>query len=339
MTSQPGIRSRPVWRSALRLVAGMAVSGLFVWLALRGVDVGATTDHLRGLDGSFVWPAAAALLSLFAYKAFRWQYQLAALKSVRLSRSFHALVVGFMANNVLPFRAGDLLRAVVLARSEQMGTTMLFSTVVLERVLDVGSMVAVAMAVLMAIPLPGWMRDGVLLLGFGCIAVVVGATVTGRVAWITRMLHQARQRWLPPAVYQLVSKLEGQVRIGLGTVRGTGRLVNLALLAAAEWLLWGVLAYACLHAVHIDLGPAQVMTVVIATNLAMALPAAPANIGVFEFAVISTLEFFQIDRSLALSGAVVIHTLFVVPISVLGLAMFLADAARHGALGARRGDV
>ena len=74
-----------------------------------------------------------------------------------------------------------------------------------------------------------------------------------------------------------------------------------------------------------DLSLVAVMSIMIAMNLAVILPAAPGNIGVFEFAVMTTLEFFQFNKSTALSGAVILHAISIIPVSLVGLIFFIRE--------------
>jgi uncharacterized membrane protein YbhN (UPF0104 family) len=77
--------------------------------------------------------------------------------------------------------------------------------------------------------------------------------------------------------------------------------------------------------VGVELSTLAVMMMLIATNVAVLIPAAPANIGVFEFAVTATLQLFSVDKAAALSGAILLHAIFVVPACIVGLGLLLLD--------------
>jgi len=139
MTGPPG-RTASRRHRLLKGLIGVLVSAVFVWLAFRGTDVKELATHVAASDSSYVLWAVVWMLGIFAYKAFRWQVQLSVAHAVSWRRSFAATVIGYAANNVLPFRGGDLLRANVVARAEGQGTAMFFSTVVVERILDVASL-------------------------------------------------------------------------------------------------------------------------------------------------------------------------------------------------------
>ena len=116
-----------------------------------------------------------------------------------------------------------------------------------------------------------------------------------------------------------------QVRLGLEVGSGKVRLTNLYILAVAEMVIWGFLAYCSLKMLGVQLSPVAIMSTVVAANLAVLVPLAPGNIGVFEYAVMTTLEFFQFDKTIAFSGAVILHAIFVIPVSVVGLMFFMRE--------------
>jgi hypothetical protein len=77
--------------------------------------------------------------------------------------------------------------------------------------------------------------------------------------------------------------------------------------------------------IGIEVSLVAIMSVIVAMNLAVIVPAAPGNLGVFEFAVLTTLEFFQYNKSTALSGAVILHAISIIPVSLLGFIFFIRE--------------
>lgn len=131
--------------------------------------------------------------------------------------------------------------------------------------------------------------------------------------------------FLPGRLEETLSRFLEQIRIGLEAGNGKLRLVNIYLLAVSETAVNGVLVYLSLKMVGIELSFVVIISVLIAMNLAVLIPAAPANIGVFEFAVMTTLEFFQLNKSIALSGAVILHAISIIPVSVVGFILLVKE--------------
>jgi uncharacterized membrane protein YbhN (UPF0104 family) len=133
-------------RRLIRALSSALVSGVFLWWFVRGLDLSAVVDRIRVVR----WPlfAGAVTLSLtgFVVRSLRSRYFLAPLKWVRLSSSLSAVFIGWTATAVLPGRVGEVARAVVLARRENLRVSATFGTVVLERLVD-ACMVVVLVAI------------------------------------------------------------------------------------------------------------------------------------------------------------------------------------------------
>jgi uncharacterized protein (TIRG00374 family) len=304
-------------------VIGIAISAAFLALTLRGVDLGTFSTRLREINVWMLFPIFVSIAAIFLFKAFRWQYQMGSLKRIPFWRSFSALIIGFMANNVAPLRAGDLFRAHLLGKQEGISTTTVFATVALERVFDVASIVVVCLVLALMIALPGWLQSSIIALTVLSLIGMAGLIFFRPGARLVAGFWKIASRPLPEKIRELIAAQTEQILLGLQTVTGKTRITNLFLLAMAEWALWGGLARYSLGSIGIEPSMAVIMSIVVVTNLAMIVPAAPANIGVFEYAVMSTLEFYQVDHNSAFSGAVIIHALFVVPASFVGLIFFI----------------
>jgi len=303
---------------------GLGISALFVALALRGVDLAQVLSHLREMDAGLLPPIFICLVVIFLLKTFRWQYLMSPVKRIRFGRVFNAIIIGFMANNALPLRSGDLLRAHLLGRRENIGTTAVFATVALDRVFEVLSLLTVSVLVLLMIPLPGWMWNSVIIIGMALLGVAAGIVAFYRPPQFIKKWWRIGRRLLPDRVQEILAMFIKEVRLGLGAGRGKLRLTHLYILAVSESVVWGILAYVSFKTIGIQVPIVAVMSTMLATNLAVAIPAVPGNIGVFEFAVVTTLQFFHFDKDLALSGAVILHVIHVIPASLVGLVFFMA---------------
>src|SRR5215467_7080545 len=124
-------------RSHIRTVIVLAVAAALVFLFLRNVDLRHVVGEiLRARMRWLIVSLVAAVLSI-ALRALRWQYLLEPLGHASFGNSFRATAVGFAANSILPARAGEVIRPYFLARHENMTATGAFATIILERVLDV----------------------------------------------------------------------------------------------------------------------------------------------------------------------------------------------------------
>ena len=123
----------------IRTALGIAISGLFIWLVIRSVDARAALEELRGASLGLSIPAALVLMAAIWVRSVRWQVLLNPLHRTSNTTTFSALTIGYMANNALPARLGELVRVYVLNRDTRIPATAVLGTIILERIFDVSS--------------------------------------------------------------------------------------------------------------------------------------------------------------------------------------------------------
>src|SRR5260221_1841626 len=122
--------------SRLRAVLVILLTvGLLAYF-LYGVDLGGVWDATRHADGRLLAVGVFVTMLTYALRAFRWQYLLAPIGPTHFSTAFRTTVIGFAASFLLPARPGEVLRPYLLARDEGLPATAAFATVILERLLD-----------------------------------------------------------------------------------------------------------------------------------------------------------------------------------------------------------
>ena len=147
-------RLHPVLGHVLRVLALIAISGTFLWIAARGVRLEMLTRPLGKIDLIYAPILASSIAGMFVLKTIRWQWLLASLKPVRFAPVLGATIIGFAANNVLPFRSGDVVRAYAMKTHAGVPTTILFATVALDRIFEVFSVLTIALILSLLVPLP-----------------------------------------------------------------------------------------------------------------------------------------------------------------------------------------
>jgi uncharacterized membrane protein YbhN (UPF0104 family) len=293
-----------VLQGAISLVSLTAV----VWWA-TGQDrpsIPETTDALAALLAAGGLYAAAT-----AARAERW-YRILARSGVGARRgdAYGLTTVGYMGNNVLPARSGDLMRALLLVPVARAGKRSAVGTVVAERVLDVVALglmfVAIAYGVLRGVPVPGALF---VVLGVGAAALAVLV-----VAWFA-----FRRRELLRRGREFVRPLASASR-DLMSLHGAALL----LLSFAIWTLEAAVYLAVARAVGLDMGPLDAVYVVAFTNLFAMVPAAPGYLGTFDAAVIFAVKSIGNPGYLVVTYLLLLRFVLFVPITVVGLVVLVA---------------
>jgi glycosyltransferase 2 family protein len=265
--------------------------------------------------GSILWLVAA--LGIYAVatliRAERWHRILEITGNVHARRRdcYALTTVGYMGNNVLPARAGEALRVVLLSQRCNASKRTLLGSVVAERVLDVIALVAIFVitvyGVLSATEVLPTDRP---LLAAG-IALVLLALLAAAI-WVLRAHHvfERARDWLRPLAAAPRALLN---RHGL-------------VLLAATFLLWAVEAgvyLAVAKAIDLDIGATGALYLVALTNFVAALPAAPGSIGTFDAAVAFGAKALGATSSAALSYVILLRFVLYVPITIVGLVILV----------------
>lgn len=300
---------------AVQVGLGSAISIVSVLLVVRVVDVGEVAAVLSRTTPAPVLLAIAAIMVDVLLRAWRWRVLVAPLANVPLGRMTAYLLLGYLANNVLPARAGELVRSHYLGDREGPSRVSVLGTVMVERILDVVALLllsagawwltgaAPGLAALLAVGLLG---------GAAAIALVVAIIVLpqrgGLAPWLNRRL--------PASVTQVGRKL----RAGFMVVLGARTLFGSIALTLLAWVTTAAVFAGAAFAVGLELTPAQVLLIASVTNLATAIPSAPGYVGTFELAVVATSGAIGIATAPALAVAVLVHAAILLTTTLGGLA-------------------
>lgn len=297
-------------------------------------------EALQGAD--YVWLAPAALVFFVGIwlRAVRWGLLLRPIARVPAWRLYPVLIIGFMANNVLPFRAGELVRVHELARREGISRTAALATILVERIFDGLALLGLLGAVSLVVPLADWfvyvLRIGSVLFA-GLFLVIVAIALGG--ARGERLVDRLVSR-LPGTLSTRIGALTKTFFIGLSGVRRLDLLVLMALVSLLAWLVESGVYLLVMRAFTIE-SPVYVGILVTATaNLAITLPSSQGGIGPFEFFAAQTLIAFGIDDVKATAYAFVAHATVLLPVIPVGVLLLWRGGrvAARNANSAEAGD-
>jgi len=326
-------QAAPRSRRALMWALGLSVTGVCLWLALRDVplrEVGQVLGRTR-------WPvllllAVPAQIAAIVLRARRWRHLTDVIQPIPVFALFRATSIGFMANNLLPGRAGEVVRAWVLARETGASGAGILGTVVLERVIDSVTFLGLASVVL-------WV-GGTHALGGGAMAGAAASLMIALIlpvavlVWLRvapeqalRFLHRMLTLVLPSRLSERVEGLLQRFAEGLGSLRGGRHLFWVMFDSVVLWAVVSVIPfYAGVVALGIQLGsPLRTLAAgyvtLAAVGLAVAVPAAPGFFGTFHLACKEALGVFGVPDSTAFAMAVLVHGTFWVTVTGLGLVL------------------
>jgi hypothetical protein len=310
-------------RVANLVIAGVVTAGTLAY-ALWGVDLGALWKTLRGGNLWVLPPFLVVLAVFFASNAQRWGLMLRPFGRFSISKLMPSMMIGFAANNVLPLRIGELIRAHLLARDAGLSRSGVLMNLVLERLLDLIGILVIYAAALVLLPgapagfrVSAWLA-GIAILVLSC-ALAAFVLLPQRVDALWRGLS-AR---LPEALRRRGSVYLGEFDKGLSAVREPGTAALLVGYSIGRWLLAVVLAWLAIYAYTGAVPLPLAMVTIGITAFAVALPSAPGFVGPIQAAFVLALTPFGIEREAALAASVLFLIGQWAPVTAVG-GLFLA---------------
>ncbi|MFL5402924.1 MAG: lysylphosphatidylglycerol synthase transmembrane domain-containing protein [Gemmatimonadales bacterium] len=317
--------SRPRRARMVSAAVGIGVSiGLLLW-ALRGVSVTEVLQHLRGADPVPLAVAVAVATLTFPLRLVRWRLLLQDQEGHPYPAAplWHAIALGFTANNVLPLRAGELVRTYAASRLAGARFSTVFSSVAVERIFDALTIVALLALALLSPDLPSGLTVGgqsvASLARAGAIAAIAGLVAATLVVAAPLAAERIIGRLLPPrSGGRLVRLIEG-IRQGLLVLRTPRRLAAVILWSVVLWLVNALGFYIAFAAFDIPVSYLGALLLQGLLILGISLPSTPGFFGPFEAVIVAVLALYGVPNDVAFSYAIAFHVTSFIPITLLGL--------------------
>lgn len=289
------------WR---RMLPGLAISGISLGVVFYVADIREVVHALQ--RANYGWIALGLALSLvwLAVRSFVWRALLE--DKVSFQQSFLTINAGYLLNNILPFRLGEVGRAFLMGRKSGMGFWHVLSTVVIERALDLAVAVGLLFATLPFVVGAHWARASAIVVG-GVVAALF--TVLYLVAHnrerALAFLEKLSSRW--PIVMRTAGKTLAAFISGLVVLTDGSRFVRVLAWMGMNWTVAAIMYLVVLAAYFPS---PEILWAVFGLGVAalgIAAPSSPGAIGVFELSLVGALSLFQLDLSLALAFALTVH--------------------------------
>jgi len=304
-----------MWRQrAGQAALGIVVSILAIVAVLQSVDLGQTSAVLGGAAPGWIAAVFGAICLDVLIRAVRWQRLIAPIRRVALWRVLSYVLVGYLANNVLPARLGEVVRSHFLGDREGLSRTTTLGTVVVERIVDSVVVVAIAAFAIVVLNVRGVLTSVVALgAAIGALLVVaLGIAIAAhRLPGATRIAAWFDQ-W--PRVQAVVSRLRG----GLAVAGRPATLAQALILSGAAWGATLIAFMAAGQAVGLDLRVGEAALLSSAVALASAIPSGPAYLGTYEFAAVKVGDALGLPADPVFALALLVHATIIVVTSTGG---------------------
>ncbi len=319
----------------LKHLSILVVTVALIALFLRQADLSAVGRELAQAQPLEVVLALLASFGTYVFRTFRWQYLLLPIGHVPFSPALRATIIGFGANAMLPGRVGEVVRPYLLARKANLDPTATFATIVLERALDILTLL-VLFALSVALLNPSFaVNDGQMLraVQFGGLVAAAAAlaglavafTVAGHAERVGAVTERMTRR-LPARVRRLAIKGVAAFGQGFAVLRSPAALGFALMWSLAVWLSIAVTTWAMARAFDLPLSFPGTFTVLMFMAVGVSVPT-PGAVGAFHESVrLALTSLYATDNDRAVAYAVALHALSFVPVSVATLVL----VAREG---------
>ncbi|MGH2604796.1 MAG: lysylphosphatidylglycerol synthase transmembrane domain-containing protein, partial [Dehalococcoidia bacterium] len=278
--------------------------------------------------------ALAATGAAYVVRALRWQYLLAPIGATHFGTAFRTTVIGFAASALLPARAGEVIRPYLLAKREGLSATSAFATVILERLLDLLT-VLMLFASFVLLGTAGVVAEdpsqlarvklGGALAGAGAlVASIVFFALAGHPERLGRVALKI-ERVLPRALARAASRFVQTFAQGLAVMRQPSRLAAALLLSFPLWILIAAGIWLTSWAFHITFPFTASFLIMMLLVVGVAVPTPGAIGGYHAFFQFSVETFFGASHDGAVGAAIVLHAISFLPVTLLGLIYMLSE--------------
>jgi len=302
-----------------KFILGILISLVLVYLSIRGINLQDIYRDLRKIQLHFVVFFIFLVILMQWLRSYRWGVIMRPLEKIDQFSLFSVTSVGFLAIVAIPARIGELARPYLIARKSNIKMSSALGSVIVERVLDSFSVLAIAVIVLLLNDLPSWMIKSSIflflltLLIFCCILGLIWRREAS-LKIINRILRK-----LPGKMAHKIDELLHHFIDGFQIIVNIKMLLYLFFLSSLVWLIDVLSIYVLLEAFGFNLPLMASFVVMIILIVGIAVPTAPGFIGSWHFSCILALSFFGIGKPEAFSFAVVYHFLSLMIVVIFGV--------------------
>ncbi len=308
-------------KDKIKFWLGLVVSLIFLYLAFRGQDFGKIGQALG--EANYLWlaPALVAYFMGVWVRAFRWHFLLGPIKKVPVRRLFPVVVIGYMANDVLPIRMGEVVRSYVLGKRENVTKTGALATIVVERIMDGITMLLFLAGTALFVTINKDI-EGIEKLASAVFLVFIGIfffVASSRTKLLK--LEAFGLKLLPGSIRGRVEGIANKFIDGLQVLRQWRDLLMVFGLSIVAWLCEAAMYWmVALAFTGLNLSWQAILMTLAVANLFTLVPSTPGYVGPFDFAANNVLVgIFLVRSELAASYVILLHAALYFPVTLWGL--------------------
>ena len=295
-------------RSTVLLIATNLISVACLYWVLHDVDAKQLSEEVWTMDWKWVTIAVVSDILVYFWHAYRWSLLLSPLATVGFWHTLRAIYVGLFANEILPFRTGEVIRCYLVARWTDLPFSVSLSSALIERIFDGIWLMLCLFVTVKFVHLPKGLVDGGIFLG--CIVLILALLLASAIFFKDNARKVlSRNRFLSKFIIVLEDL----------NIIGHSRFVYFSAIASLPYLLLQIIPiYALSRGYGIDLSIGEAAALMVILRLGAVPPQAPGNVGTFQALTVLGLKIFGVQAALAKRFSVVMWSVITLPLLIVG---------------------
>lgn len=313
-------------RSRIKIILSFAVSAVFILLSIRGVRWDEFRNVLATIPPINIFVLILINIALVFIRPFRWKVILSNIFRARYRHCYNYTNIGFLANNVLPARAGELIRPILFAQKLHLSKVTAITTVVIERLFDFVVLLSFLLYAFLKIDMPLWTKRGG--------ATLIGVTVFFLVLFVILSRREGAEHsfiykipFVPRKIKIFVEDKYRSFRHGLMIFHDAKDIITTLLVTVLVWTGYVLSIFVILSAFSYDINPVDASIVMMVfVSLSIMIPSSPGHFGTFQYASILALGLYGIPKTDALAISLLVQ----VPIYLVNVVFGVASLFWEG---------
>ena len=312
-------------KNSLKIIFGLLISIGFLFLAFRQLDF---QQMKQAFSLANYWLLIPSIIIIFAshwLRSVRWQFLMNPIRNIPVGNLFSALLIGYAANTILPAHLGEFLRAYVVGKKRNIPISSALATIVVERIIDILSIVLILAVTLVIYPFPSWVKkSGYIMFGIA-IGLFIFLVLMKRYTESTMSFIHRLLKPFPESISEKVENLSRSFLDGLKPMKSKFDYIIIFILSILIWFgYWSVLYinfFTFNLAAEYNLGITTGLVMLVITTISVVVPSSPGYIGTYHWLCQASLELFHVPRAIGLTYAIVVHALNFFPVFLVGFAL------------------
>lgn len=299
-------------------ILGIGISFALLWWIFRDQNLAELWTSFLLAHKGYLILGIILILPSFIVRSYRWQFLFPSTAKPYWRNLFSAMMIGYLANNLLPARAGEFIRAYVLGKKEGISKSLVFATIIVERLTDLLVTLFLLALVVWIFPFPSWLIRGgisVGVIGLIALACLAGLTVFGKklIEWGKSIFS-----FFPALIIIRLENIALGFITGVASLRQKNNLFKYIAYTIVIWLIETILIWSVAQSFNLPLQLHGALFVMLVIGIGSIVPSSPGNVGTFEFFAASALTFLNITGVSALGFVIVLHALIFLGALLIG---------------------